>query len=276
MIATAVTAVKVRRHYSLECDMVTGYSGAILAELSMTISPSGKLYLVPTPIGNLSDMTPRALEVLGEADLVACEDTRTSGSLLAKFELKKKLISYHEFNERSRAGQLLEHLKSGQSVAVVTDAGSPGISDPAYRVVRVALENGIEIVPLPGATALIPALTASGLPTDRFLFEGFLSHKSSARRRRLEQLESFTHTIVFYESPHRVHQALSAMREVLGNRQACLAREISKKFEQFVRGSIDDILERIEGKTVKGEIVIVVAGRSDADDDRQSDKETDD
>lgn len=239
----------------------------------MTILPSGKLYLVPTPIGNLSDMTPRALEILAEVDLVACEDTRASGSLLAKFELKKKLISYHDFNERTRALQLLEHLKSGQSVAVVTDAGSPGISDPAYRVVRVALENGIEIVPLPGATALIPALTASGLPTDRFLFEGFLSHKSSARKRRLEQLESFSHTMIFYESPHRVHQALTAMREALGNRQACVAREISKKFEQFMRGSIEDILERIEGKTVKGEIVIIVAGKRDADDDRENAKE---
>ena len=246
-----------------------------MVEPIMTIPAPGKLYLVPTPIGNLSDMTPRALEILAEVDLVACEDTRTSGSLLAKFDLRKKLISYHDFNERSRAGQLLQHLQSGQSVAVMTDAGSPGISDPAYRVVRVALENGIEIVPLPGANALIPALTASGLPTDRFLFEGFLSHKSSTRKRRLEQLESFPHTIVFYESPHRVHQALTAMREVFGNRQACLAREISKKFEQFMRGSIEDILERIEGKTVKGEIVIVVAGKSADSGRSETDKETD-
>ncbi|PWB76406.1 16S rRNA (cytidine(1402)-2'-O)-methyltransferase [candidate division GN15 bacterium] len=235
----------------------------------------GKLYLVPTPIGNLGDMTPRALEVLATVDLVACEDTRTSGRLLAKFELKKRLISYHEFNERSRAGRLLESLKAGQSVAVVTDAGSPGISDPAYRVVRAALENGIEIVPIPGASALIPALTASGLPTDRFLFEGFLSHKSSARRRRLEQLASFGHTMIFYESPHRVVQTLTAMREVLGNRQACLAREISKKFEQFIRGSLDNILEQIAGTTVKGEIVLVVAGNTEPAREDVADKDTD-
>lgn len=275
MIITAAPPVKIRFHYLLECETATGYSGVTLAESIMTIPAPGKLYLVPTPIGNLSDMTPRALEILAEVDLVACEDTRTSGSLLAKFDLKKRLISYHDFNERSRAGQLLQRLQSGQSVAVMTDAGSPGISDPAYRIVRIALENGIEIVPLPGANALIPALTASGLPTDRFLFEGFLSHKSSARKRRLEQLESFPHTIVFYESPHRVHQALTAMREVLGNRQACLAREISKKFEQFMRGSIEDILERIEGKTVKGEIVIVVAGKSADSGRSETDKETD-
>jgi len=242
--------------------MNSGYSVAILVEPIMTTPTCGKLYLVPTPIGNLADMTPRALEVLAAVDLVACEDTRSSGRLLSKFELKKRLVSYHDFNERSRAGQLLECLQAGQSVAVVTDAGSPGISDPAYRVVRVALENGIEIVPLPGATALIPALTASGLPTDRFLFEGFLSHKGSARKKRLEQLVAFSHTMVFYESPHRVHQTLSAMREVLGNRQACLAREISKKFEQFIRGSLDSILEQISGRTVKGEIVLVVAGNS--------------
>ena len=226
----------------------------------MTETVPGKLYLVPTPIGNLSDLSPRALEVLTVVDMVACEDTRTSGNLLHKFNLKKRLISYHDFNERSRALQLVEALLQGQSVAVVTDAGSPGISDPAYRVVRAALEHNIEIIPIPGPTALIPALTASGLPTDRFLFEGFLSHKSSARRRRLEELVAFEHTIVFYESPHRVHQALSAMQEVFGDRQACLAREISKKFEQFVRGRISDILAQFEGRNVKGEVVLVVAG----------------
>lgn len=220
---------------------------------------AGKLYLVPTPIGNLSDITPRALDVLRAVDIVACEDTRTSGNLLSKFDIKKRLISYHEFNERSRASQLIELIKSGQSIAVVTDAGSPGISDPAYRVVRAALDNGIDIIPLPGPTALIPALTASGLPTDRFLFEGFLSHKSGARRRRLEQLKDFGHTMIFYESPHRVRQSLTAMLEVLGDRQACLAREVSKKFEQFIRGSISEILARL-GTTIKGEVVLVVAG----------------
>lgn len=275
MILTSDEPVKSGNQYSLECYIDSGYSVAILVESFMTIPACGKLYLVPTPIGNLSDMTPRALEVLSTVDLVACEDTRTSGNLLSKFQIRKRLVSYHDFNERSRAERLLECLQAGQSVAVVTDAGSPGISDPAYRVVRIALENGIEIVPLPGATALIPALTASGLPTDRFLFEGFLSHKSSARRKRLEQLASFSHTMVFYESPHRVQQTLSAMREVFGNRPACLAREISKKFEQFIRGPIDSILEQIAGKTVKGEIVLVVAGISalsrEADEEKDAD-----
>ena len=195
-------------------------------------------------------------------DIVACEDTRTSGNLLSKFGLKKRLVSYHEFNERARASQLLEALTQGQSIAVVTDAGSPGISDPAYRVVRAALSEQIEIVPLPGANALIPALTASGLPTDRFMFEGFLSHKSGARTRRLEKLRNFEHTIIFYESPHRVRQALTAMLQVFGDRQACLAREISKKFEQFIRGSLSEILAKV-GDGVKGEIVIVVAGCGD-------------
>lgn len=226
----------------------------------MTETKSGKLYLVPTPIGNLSDITKRALDVLASVDLVACEDTRNSGNLLSKFELKKRLISYHDFNERSRARQLLDELQEGRSVAVVTDSGSPGISDPAFRVVQIALENDIEIIPLPGPTALIPALTASGLPTDRFMFEGFLSHKSAAKKRRLEELADFAHTLVFYESPHRVPQTLAAMKEVLGDRRACLAREISKKFEEFVRGSISSILEQIAGRPVKGEVVLVVAG----------------
>jgi 16S rRNA (cytidine1402-2'-O)-methyltransferase len=223
-------------------------------------SNEGCLYLIPTPIGNLGDISARALEVLERVDLVACEDTRTSGQLLKHFGLKKKLISYHEFNERSRAGQLLDFLKEGQSVGVITDAGSPGISDPAYRVVKTALENNITVVPLPGPTALIPALTASGLPTDRFFFEGFLPPKSGGRTRRLENVKDFEHTLVFYESPHRVRKSLEAMLAVLGDRPACLAREISKKFEEFIRGNLSDILAQT-GKNIKGELVIIVAGK---------------
>jgi 16S rRNA (cytidine1402-2'-O)-methyltransferase len=225
---------------------------------------AGKLYLVPTPIGNLGDVTSRALDVLRNADLVACEDTRVTGMLLKKFDLKKRLISYHNFNEAGRAEQLLSEMKAGKMVAVVTDAGSPGISDPAYRVVRAALNGGIEISALPGPTAMIPALTASGLPTDRFFFEGFLSNKGAARRRRLEQIKNFAHTLVFYESPHRVQKTLADMLEILGDRQACLAREISKKFEQFLRGSIREILDGTVRAPVKGEIVLVVAGQPTA------------
>lgn len=222
----------------------------------------GQLYLVPTPIGNLSDITQRALDVLAQVDVIACEDTRDSGNLLRHYDIRKKLISYHNFNESSRAEQLIELLQQGQSIAVITDGGSPGISDPAYRVVRAALENGIEIIPLPGPTAIIPALTASGLPTDRFFFEGFLPPKSGARKTRLTQLAEYPHTLVFYESPFRVHKSLEAMREVFGERPACLAREISKKFEEFIRGPLGTILQQIEKRTLKGEMVIVVEGLS--------------
>jgi 16S rRNA (cytidine1402-2'-O)-methyltransferase len=227
----------------------------------MTIEP-GKLYLVPTPIGNMDDITPRAVATLKAVDIVACEDTRHSGRFLKTLGVNCRMQSYHDFNEQHRAGQLTAQIKEGQSVAVITDAGSPGISDPAYRLVRAALEDGIEIIPLPGPTALIPALTASGLPTDRFFFEGFLSNKSAARQRRLEQLSELEHTLVFYESPHRVAKCLADMHEVLGDRSACLAREISKKFEQFLRGRLSEIIDRVTAKPVKGEIVLVVAGTS--------------
>ncbi|UCE23763.1 MAG: 16S rRNA (cytidine(1402)-2'-O)-methyltransferase [Candidatus Zixiibacteriota bacterium] len=220
----------------------------------------GKIYLVPTPIGNMGDITQRAIEVLESADLVACEDTRRSGSLLKKLGLKKKLISYHDFNEQRRARRLVEQILKGLSVAVITDGGSPGISDPAYRIVRRAIESNVEIVPLPGPTAVIPALTASGLGTDRFFFEGFLPNKSTARRKRLERLKDLEHTLVFYESPHRLSRTLKDMLEVMGNREICVAREISKKFEQFVRGTVTDILADLEVRAIKGEIVIVVSG----------------
>jgi 16S rRNA (cytidine1402-2'-O)-methyltransferase len=220
----------------------------------------GTIYLVPTPIGNMGDMTSRAVEVLTSVELVACEDTRVSGGLLKKLGLKKKLISYHEFNEANRAKQLAGIVAEGKDIAVVTDAGSPGISDPAYRIVRAAIELNLPLAALPGPCAIIPALTASGLPTDRFFFEGYLSNKSAARRKRLEQLADFPHTLVFYESPHRVHKSLGDMLDVLGDRPACLAREISKKFEEYIRGTLRSVIERIAGKNVKGEIVLVVGG----------------
>jgi 16S rRNA (cytidine1402-2'-O)-methyltransferase len=220
----------------------------------------GRLYLVPTPIGNLSDISQRAIQILESVELVACEDTRTSGNLLKHLGLSKKLISYHEFNESARARQLIDRITGGASVAVITDGGSPGISDPAYRVVRAAIDSGLEIIALPGPCAIIPALTASGLPTDRFFYEGFLSPKSGARRRRLEELSGLRHTLVFYESPHRVQKCLGDMLAVLGDRPACLAREISKKFEQYLRGSMSDLIAALEKRPAKGEIVLVVAG----------------
>lgn len=221
----------------------------------------GILYLVPTPIGNMGDITKRALETLEQVDLVACEDTRHSGNLLKKLGIKKRLISYHDFNETERAERLCQEIKAGKSVAVITDAGSPGISDPAYRVVRAAIDHQIEIVPLPGPCAIVPALTASGLPTDRFFFEGFLSHKSAARRKRLEALLSLEHTIVLYESPHRVAKTLADIHELFGDRPVCLAREISKLHEEFMRGTAGELIESIGSRTIKGEIVLMIGGK---------------
>ena len=221
---------------------------------------SGIVYLVPTPIGNMSDVSDRIREILSLVDIVACEDTRHSGSFLKKLEIRKQLISYHDFNETERAVQLIAEVKNGKSIAVITDAGSPGISDPAYRIVKIAIENNLTIIPIPGPTAFVPALTASGLPTDRFFFEGFLSNKSATRKNRLSQLVDFPHTIIFYESPHRINKTIADILEVFGDRQICIAREISKKFEQFIRGSASEVLEIINKKNIKGEIVIIAEG----------------
>ncbi len=236
----------------------------------MSINP-GTIYLIPTPIGNMSDITARAIEILNSVDMVACEDTRTSGNLLHKLGISKRLVSYHEFNERERAEQLVESVRQGLSVAVVSDGGSPGVSDPAYRIVRAAIDSGLNLVALPGPCAIIPALTASGLPTDRFFFEGFLSNKGAARRRRLEQLRELPHTLVFYESPHRVVKTVTDMHEVLGDRPACLAREISKKFEEFIRGTLSGIATQISKRAIKGEIVLVVGGADRTKDDVSDD-----
>lgn len=221
---------------------------------------NGKLYLVPTPIGNLGDITKRALDTLGQVDIIACEDTRHSGRLLKEFNISKKLISYHDFNEAERATKLLNKLQSGLSIAIITDAGTPGISDPAYRIVRIAVENEIEIIPLPGANAISPALTGSGLPTDKFYFDGFLPHKSSQRKKRFEAVKEIEATLIFYESPHRILKSVQNALEVLGNRQSCIAREISKLHEEFIRGSLEEIIKIISDRTIKGEIVLVIEG----------------
>jgi len=228
----------------------------------VTEDPSGKVYLVPTPIGNMGDITLRALELLKAVDIIACEDTRHSGQFLKKLDISKRLISYHDFNESSRAAQLVDEVRHGKAVAVITDAGSPGISDPAYRIVRTAIDNGIPVIPLPGANAVIPALTGSGLPTDRFFFEGFLSNKSAARKNRLAKLKELDHTLVFYESPHRIEKTVADILEVVGDRQMCLARELTKIHEEFIRGTASQVLARIKTKPVKGEIVLIVSGRN--------------
>lgn len=215
---------------------------------------------MPTPIGNLSDITRRAIDTLSASEIIACEDTRISGRLLAHLGLKKKLISYYDFNEEKRLPQLLRILREGDDISVITDAGSPGLSDPAFRIIRAAIENDITVVPLPGPNALIPALTGSGLPLDRFFFEGFLPTRSGARKNRLERLKGLEHTLIFYESPYRIEKSVADILEVLGDRSACLAREISKLHEEFIRGKLSEILNIISGRKIKGEIVLIIAG----------------
>lgn len=218
------------------------------------------LIVVPTPIGNLEDITLRAIKVLSEADLILAEDTRKSGMLLKHLELSKPLQSYHAHNEHRVLQRIIERMKNGEKVALVSDAGTPAISDPGFLLVREAIANGIEVSCLPGPTAFVPALVNSGLPCDKFIFEGFLPHKKG-RQTRLELLKTEERTIVFYESPHRLVKTLQQFVDFFGeNRQACVCRELSKVFEESVRGTLSEILANFAQRTIKGEIVIVVAG----------------
>lgn len=222
----------------------------------------GILYIVPTPIGNLEDITLRALRVLKEVELIAAEDTRHTQHLLAHFGIKTALTSYHDHNERAKARMLVERLKSGASIALVSDAGTPAISDPGYRIVVDAVAAGIRIVPLPGASASTTALCASGLPTDRFLFEGFLPAKAQERKATLQRLRGETATLVFYEGPHRLAETLADMLQIFGDRQIAVARELTKMHEEFLRGKLSDVLAALGDGEVKGEIVIMVQGSS--------------
>ena len=221
------------------------------------------LYLVATPIGNLEDITLRALRVLKEADLIACEDTRHTRRLLDHYGISQPTISYHEHNERGRAAELVERLARGEAIALVTDAGTPGISDPAYRLVTAAIERGVTVIPIPGATALIAGLIASGLPTDSFLFAGFLPPKRQARRTTLEELRTERATLVLYEAPHRIRETLVDAREILGDRRAALARELTKLHEQFLRGALSEISAQLSAQEPRGEITLVIAGSAD-------------
>lgn len=222
-----------------------------------------KLFIVPTPIGNLADMTFRSVEVLKEVDLILCEDTRTSGKLLKHYEIKKPLFSYHQHNEHKVVESLIERLQSGESMACITDAGTPAISDPAFLLVRACAEHDIEIETLPGATAFVPALVNSALPCDKFVFEGFLPHKKG-RQTRLKFLAEETRTIVFYESPHRLVKTLKQLIEFFGEeRQASVSREISKLHEETVRGNFSELIQYYDTHTLKGEIVLVVEGNSE-------------
>jgi 16S rRNA (cytidine1402-2'-O)-methyltransferase len=223
------------------------------------------LYIVATPVGNLEDLTFRALRILrDEVALIACEDTRQTQKLLTHYAIHQPLISYHEYNEARRSAELIEVLRGEKSIALVSDAGTPLLSDPGYRVVRAAIENGIAVVPIPGASALLSALTASGLPTGTFSFLGFLPPKVVARRKRLESLVSQNQTIVLYESPHRVLETLDFLAEVFGKRRLVLAREITKLHEEFLRGTAAGIRDQLDARgSVKGEITVVIEGAKD-------------
>ena len=219
---------------------------------------SGILYFVPTPVGNLEDITFRAVKVLQDVDYILCEDTRTSGILLKHYEISKPLKSYHLHNEHTATEKVIADLKNGQDIAIITDAGTPGISDPGYLLAKACADEEIEMICLPGATALIPALVVSGLPNNEFLFAGFLPPKKG-RQTKLKQLAEERKTVVFYESPHKINTTLEQIKEFFGEEtRASLSREISKKFEETKRGTIDELIAFSKSKTLKGEIVLVV------------------
>ncbi|HKS29535.1 MAG TPA: 16S rRNA (cytidine(1402)-2'-O)-methyltransferase [Pyrinomonadaceae bacterium] len=219
---------------------------------------AGTLYLVSTPIGNLEDITLRALRVLKEVALIACEDTRHTRVLLEHYGIKTRLTSYHEHNERERAEELGARLAEGESIALVSDAGTPAISDPGFRLARVAAERGAEVVPVPGPTAFVAALVASGLPTDEFFFGGFLPARSTQRRARLTEVRGLRSTLVFYETPHRIADSLKDAREILGEREAVVARELTKLHEEFMRGRLSELSERFAAEAARGEMVVVI------------------
>lgn len=219
------------------------------------------LYLIPTPIGNLDDMTPRAINILNEVEVVFSEDTRVTQELLHHFNIKKRCIASHDHNEILNKDKLLKYLEMGNNVGLVSDRGTPVISDPGFELAKVAISSGYNVVGLPGATALIPALIMSGLDSKHFLFYGFLDHKESKRKKELEELKSFKYTMIFYEAPHRITKTLNNMFEIFGNRNISISREISKKFEEVYRGTISDVISEIEG--AKGEFVIIVDGNKE-------------
>lgn len=224
----------------------------------------GTLYLVPTPVGNLEDITARALRILREADLVLAEDTRTTGHLLQHFDIRQNLVAYHKFNEHQTVQAAVRRLQAGETVAVVSDAGTPGISDPGFLVAREAIRAGIEVVALPGPTAFVPALVSSGLPCDRFCFEGFLPQKKG-RQTRLDELRGETRTMVFYESPRRVARTLEQFADTFGpDRPVSVCREISKLYEESVRGTLAQVLEHFRQEEPRGEFVIVLGGSSES------------
>lgn len=220
----------------------------------------GTLYIVATPIGNLEDVTLRALRILKEVDLIAAEDTRHTQKLLSHYDIKTPLTSYHEHNERSKAGSLVERLVRGENIALVSDAGTPAIADPGYRLVVEAIRRSIPVVPVPGASALAAVLSASGLPTDRFIFEGFLPAKRHERQVKLQALKQETRTLVFYDAPHRLKESLADMLKIFGEREIVIGREMTKVHEEFLRGVVSAAIAQLGEREVKGEVAILVHG----------------
>lgn len=227
-----------------------------MSQKSYDNSPT--LYLIPTPIGNLDDISIRCLNTLKEVDVIFSEDTRVTSLLLSHFEINKKLVSSHSYNEDVTSNKLIDYLKEGKNVGLVSDRGTPVISDPGYKLAKAAIDNNFNVVALPGTTAFVPALIASGLNPQPFLFFGFLSNKSSKRKKELEDLKNYPYTLIFYEAPHRLLETLDDMYDVLGNRKICISREISKKFEEIYRDTLENIREQV--KDAKGEFVIVIDG----------------
>ncbi|GIW48436.1 MAG: ribosomal RNA small subunit methyltransferase I [Deltaproteobacteria bacterium] len=222
----------------------------------------GKLYIVATPIGNLEDITLRALKTLKEVDIIACEDTRVTRKLLSKYDIEKPLVSYHEYNEQQKARELISLLESGKNIALVSDSGTPGISDPGYRIVTLASQKGIEVIPVPGPCAAIAALSVSGLPTTRFAFFGFLPKSPKRRKEFLESIREYPETLVFYESPNRILETLKDIIEILGDRNVSISRELTKVFEESLKGKASSVLETLsQRQSIKGEITVVVEGK---------------
>jgi 16S rRNA (cytidine1402-2'-O)-methyltransferase len=244
----------------LEQFLTRCYFRKMISGISKTTK--GILAIVSTPIGNMEDITLRALRILKEVDLIAAEDTRRTGLLLKHFGIEKPLTSYFEGNELRKKEVILSRLKQGDRVALVSDAGTPGISDPGFRLIRSAIENEIPVIPIPGPSAVITALSVSGLPTDAFLFKGFLPHKSKKRRDLLKELEEARETLIFYESPHRISEALKDVYEVLGDREIVLTRELTKVYEEVLRGKVSELLNQIGGRQLRGELTLVVSGKT--------------
>jgi 16S rRNA (cytidine1402-2'-O)-methyltransferase len=226
--------------------------------MNKTKTFEGRLFIVPTPIGNLKDITIRALEVLKTVDYILAEDTRNTIKLLKHYQIKKTLKSYHKFNEHNINENIISDLRSGKNIALVSDAGTPGISDPGYLIIKKCIEENINIECLPGPTALIPALVISGFPADRFIFEGFLPHKKG-RKKRLEEISKYDITTILYESPHRLLKTLTELKQYIDNKKICICRELTKVYETIIRGNIEEVINYFNNKPIKGEIVIVIS-----------------